>query len=333
MPRINMPTRQPQEDPLDKVIKGLSIANSIFGMRADLAKVEEAKRLQADAAVKKQQEAENFKNQQINFQNQQTEFAQKQASQAPLNDPNSAASKTYREQLRAKGVNVPDDSTAAQNSALYGSYLKEREKSPVVAAMEAERLAKTKKDAEDAAFAKTPKGKLDKMPAAEKQRYDNVVMALGAVTDMENALANGTNTFSLMGDNEFTLAANNFQEALGRMQSGGAIGKDELKTFQSLRPRPTDSADIQYQKIQKMRDLMEQRFQTLGFEKGQAQDLGLDPTRLGFSKNADVQAPAPRGSFGNEAKAATPQLTKQDLSKMSDADLASLHKQVVGKKK
>lgn len=87
------------------------------------------------------------------------------------------------------------------------------------------------------------------LSAEAQQRYDNATMALKGVQEMRKALKAGQNTFSVIGDNEFTLGSQNFVEGLGRMQSGGAIGAEEQKRFENMRPKATDSTAIQMKKL------------------------------------------------------------------------------------
>lgn len=105
-----------------------------------------------------------------------------------------------------------------------------------------------------------------KLSGENMKRYDSAVMGLEAAKGMEAALKSGDNTFSLVGDNDFTLNKNRFTEALGRMQSGGAISKEEEKRFAHMAPTFTDSAEIQQKKIQWIKDEMAKRLKTLGAE-------------------------------------------------------------------
>jgi len=115
---------------------------------------------------------------------------------------------------------------------------------------------------------KNPKdvaGKLEKLSATDKVRFDNVSLGLDGVKGMDEALKGGSNTFSLIGDNPFTVAQRYAAEAFGRMQSGGAINKDEEARFIAMGPRPTDSPAIQADKLKKQKALFEDRLKTLGF--------------------------------------------------------------------
>lgn len=112
----------------------------------------------------------------------------------------------------------------------------------------------------------TPEQRLSKLSGEDKKRYDNVVMGQKAVNDMAGALAKGDNTFSLIGDNDFTFAARRWDEAIGRMQSGGAINEEEAKRFRAMMPGATDSREMQAKKLTEMTREMNARLGTLGFK-------------------------------------------------------------------
>lgn len=99
-----------------------------------------------------------------------------------------------------------------------------------------------------------------------RSRFDSASMGLNAVDQMSSALASGNNTFSVVGDNDFTKARRNFAEAIGRMQSGGAIGKDEAKTFLDMVPTMGDSDEMKASKLNDLAVEMGLRVKNLGFE-------------------------------------------------------------------
>lgn len=125
-----------------------------------------------------------------------------------------------------------------------------------------------------AELANKAQAKGNKAPSAlntsDKARFDNSKMGLNAIQSMDAALAGGDNTFSLVGDNDFTLNLDHAAEAFGRMQSGGAINKDEEKRFKRMAPTLNDSKKIQREKLVKMQKLFVDRLQTLGFSPEQA---------------------------------------------------------------
>jgi hypothetical protein len=108
--------------------------------------------------------------------------------------------------------------------------------------------------------------KLAGLKGEERKRFDNASMALEAVDNMAKALAKGDDTFSLVGDNDFTMASSMYEEALGRMQSGGAINAEENVRFRNMRPTWTDSPEIQRKKLQTLLSEMSTRLGSLGFE-------------------------------------------------------------------
>lgn len=103
-----------------------------------------------------------------------------------------------------------------------------------------------------------------KLNAEERKRLDSASMGLAAVKDMGDALASGTNTFSLIGDNDFTAARMRFEEAIGRMQSGGAINNDEAARFRKMAPTFSDSDEMQQKKIAEIYREMALRVKSLG---------------------------------------------------------------------
>lgn len=141
--------------------------------------------------------------------------------------------------------------------------------------------------------------KLKKLNETGKARLDNVRMAHEAISGMADALAGGDNTFSIIGDNNFTMAERNFTEALGRMQSGGAINKQEEKRFAMMAPKFNDSVQIKQQKLEKMQKEMGDRFRTLGFEPS---EFGLS-TQIAHLDGAPASAAKSDGSMVKNANA------------------------------
>lgn len=115
--------------------------------------------------------------------------------------------------------------------------------------------------------------KKNQLGAEQQKRYDNVRMGLKALKGMDDALAQGGNTFELIGDDAFTLNRTAWEEAVGRMQSGGAITEVEAERFKTMVPGVFDSKEIQTQKLKKMYDEMQTRLQA--FEHQQP-DPGLN---------------------------------------------------------
>ncbi len=66
------------------------------------------------------------------------------------------------------------------------------------------------------------------------------------------------------GDTPYTVAQNLLIENIGRLQSGGAIGAEEVQNFKNLLPRPSDTSDIQKQKLQQARDFLNEKLRVYG---------------------------------------------------------------------
>ena len=116
----------------------------------------------------------------------------------------------------------------------------------------------------ETAEAKLNKAKAPKALSGEgMKRSDSAKMGLEAAQGMKDALAKGTNTFSMMGDNKFTMNATRWEEAIGRMQSGGAIQTDEADRFRGMAPTKWDSKEIQEEKLEWMLSEMTKRLETL----------------------------------------------------------------------
>lgn len=270
---VNMPN-QKQADPLDKLANALNIARQGFGIYTDLKAVEQAKA----------QKAEEDKLRQLQIKKHESE----QATAEEDNNPNSPLMGTIREAAKKRGITLPEGITPKQARTNFDAFLKPKDPrvvDPFVEEMRREKLEQEK-------FKKTPKGRLQAMSGDQRGRFDNVTMALDALTGMENALAGGSSTFSIIGDNDFTRNETKWEEAVGRMQSGGAINAEEAERFRRLIPRVRDSADQQAKKLADMRVIMEQRFGTFGFDKESAPDLGLDPVRLGWAKSKEASPDA-----------------------------------------
>ena len=124
---------------------------------------------------------------------------------------------------------------------------------------------------------KAPSRGAFKLSGEDKKRFDNIEMGSLAIKEMKDALDKGESTFSLIGDNNFTFARSRWEEAIGRMQSGGAINDEEAKRFRKLVPDALDSKLMQQKKLETMGAELERRKKTLGMD---ASDLSTDNSPL-----------------------------------------------------
>lgn len=183
---------------------------------------------------------------------------------------------------------------------------------PLAEELKYQRLGQMRREAQEAEFKKTPQGRLQALNSGDKGRLDNVKVALESVQGMAGALlGDKENTFSLIGDNNFTRNSNLFEEVLGRMQSGGAITDGEKRNFAKLRPTATDSPKMQRDKLVELQRIMSGRLQTLGFT---PEDLGISLADLKTMGVAD-----PQGTAGVEkANAGSAQIFKTNQIDWAD---------------
>lgn len=149
---------------------------------------------------------------------------------------------------------------------------------------------------------------VDSLNSTEKQRYDNIVDANNMIKSMGEALQSGQSRYSLVGDNDYTAALTRFEDALGRMQSGGAIGKEEEKRFKSMARSLGDSPEMQAKKLESLKTMMADRVRT----------LGLNPDE---DKRFQYSISKPKsGGIIDDAVAAPP---KKAIKDMTDEELAA----------
>jgi len=105
-----------------------------------------------------------------------------------------------------------------------------------------------------------------KLSQDERQLLNNSALAYKAIFDMEDAIKRGVSKTSILGDNDYTYAANRFVEGIGRMQSGGAIGTEEAENFKKLIPGRFDKEETAKNKIKDMKAELEARLKSINFD-------------------------------------------------------------------
>lgn len=105
-----------------------------------------------------------------------------------------------------------------------------------------------------------------KLSQDERALLNNSALAYKALFDMEDAIKKDVSKTSYFGDNDYTYAANRFVEGIGRMQSGGAIGPDEVENFKKLIPGRFDSPELSKKKINDMKAELESRLKSINYD-------------------------------------------------------------------
>lgn len=201
------------------------------------------------------------------------------AEDALLDDPNSNRSKALMAFAKARGIDATngrevlqlmDPKKVSESEADFSRQMKLKNVDIQATARQKEldrrnELDKARLAQSEKSKPKTLDERLAAMSGTDKARYDNAKMVAGEINKMASALDSGDNTFSMWGDNNYTSAERKAAEAYGRMQSGGAINKDEEERFLAMLPRSKDDAALQRQKLKDQYSEMESRLKTLGF--------------------------------------------------------------------
>ena len=143
---------------------------------------------------------------------------------------------------------------------------------------------------------------------------------INAITGMQQAVSSGvgpsyidSNTpilGAVIGDTPFTANQRIAAEMFGRLQSGGAINKQEEERFIAMGPRPSDSKELAAQKLEAQKAAIQDRLNILG-----ATPEVL--ARMGIAQRPSVPSQGPQAlqvpSMVNEAQAADPEYLEYQM--------------------
>lgn len=238
---MSQPTTEPQDDDSGRFLASL-IAQGAAGFGTGMM---------GGSAADIQRSAGTFQTM------RDTQENQRRAKQ--LTDPNSEESKRKREVYKSLGFQVPNNLSATDlNDPTVLQTLKGQ--------MEQSRLAAMPRGGIGVGKVKEEKPKDRKLSQDERALLNNSALAYKALFDMEKAIKEGKSRSTILGDNEYTYAANRFVEGIGRMQSGGAIGSEEAENFKRLIPGRFDNEKLSKQKIQDMKAELEARLKSINFD-------------------------------------------------------------------
>lgn len=133
---------------------------------------------------------------------------------------------------------------------------------------------------------KTGVSRLSKMSAEGQNKIGAIASGLKALDDMGASLKQGygpeyvnANTpliGNFISDTPFTQAQRVVSEVVGRLQSGGAIGTQELKNFNDMGPRAGDSPKIAAKKLEDQKSFLNNKLAAFGIKKDELQNAGFD---------------------------------------------------------
>jgi hypothetical protein len=310
---INMPNlsqRSPFQNLTESVQAALAVAGQIQGLKQNSEALERQKRKDAQEAEDRERnlgyekEDRAFKGEERS--RQKTEWSQKDEErqrtltiQKEQDDPNSPLMQSVRAMGSQMGIKIPENVAYRQ---LQGS--------PIMTAIEKrlagneDRMTAGMKAKQELAKSKDPVQRLASQSGEVKTKVGIIADVLKDVTNYESAFASGESPQYLdsktpligtfIGDNDLTKAARMMGETIGRLNSGGVIGKEEIPTFRAMLPRPSDDPEMQAQKIRDFRASMEARLTAFGFNPQELTALGFDAKTMGY----DEGSAARRGNLG-----------------------------------
>lgn len=235
---INMPSRQPQADPLEKLATALNIAKTGFGIMSDMGALNDLKAKRESAA--KQQDIENQqKNRGLDLQEQAFIMGKGDEETQGLN----------KSKMRA------------EIAKLNAEALKKGTGDPLADEMKQTRLQKMKEDANKSTNDQSNAGTF----AKRMSQAEDVLAKLEAGGDDGSGLGTAIQRSSLYPSilesqtvKQRNQAERNFLSAVLRKESGAAISTGEMQEGSvQYFPRPGDGADVLAQKAENRRTAMQ----------------------------------------------------------------------------
>ncbi len=176
-------------------------------------------------------------------------------------------------------------------------------------------LADKKRREADAEEAKTPAGMLKKLPSEAHKSIGLIASALKNTTDYESVFNKGerqglitpqTPVLGMFkGSTPVDEARVQMSEAIGRLNSGGAIGKDEEQRFYKMIPTSADDDETARRKLANFRQEMELKLSAYGVKPENLDAAGFNADLLGYGKNKQAQTQSgtsTNGLVGNMVK-------------------------------
>lgn len=269
------------------------------------------------------------------------EFKKKEAEDTILKDPNSQRSRAFKAFAKQRGLAIDDNASAydvlqmmdpkkitESEADLERQRILKREdndfngKQKALDRQSAYQL-KSMEEQQKYALKNKPEEKMKSLSGTDKARFDNALMVLKGIDEMGAALDAGNNTFSMIGDNDYTAAERRSTEAYGRMQSGGAINKEEEGRFSKTLPGMSDAKEMQRKKLLTQREEMLSRLKTLGFT---PEEIGYQPKEFTYGAEdgelMQAQAPAsvsPEQMAYNKAGAQAALAKRMNMKKTKEA--------------
>ena len=311
---INMPGYAPQKekkvDPLDRIMQGLNIASTVYGIKNNIDQSKLAK-------LKEEREAKAFAEQikQGDF-DRQTKIAEMQ-----LKGSDPVVTSDAGPVRPGEGGFTMSEWARLQKDAELKKTLAEAKKAeagpardPLTQLLAEERLHKMQADRERTNFEKSPTGRLEKLGAEAKTKVGTYASMLETLTEYENAFRGGGRKSRIdsktpligtfVSDTPIDTFTRKLTDDIGRLRSGGAINMDEEKRFLEMLPRPGDRDEMQAEKLLQVRNEVGTKLQAFGLNPDELAQSGFDGNKLGVV-----------GEFAKvEGRGLSPLTTEKDIA-------------------
>jgi hypothetical protein len=291
------PQRQ-DDDPLSTIFKGLQIANQLVDIPVNLAAMKKAN-AEAELAAKKmagggydklelakaglQVGADGNLTQDDRSKQKETNAQVKELSES-IRQGYSAVGSLAQHGKRAPGLENDLKRQESLLATLTGSKSGPQFGGQMLVA--------------DSGFTNpnSPKGRYEKTPGDIKQKVGFITEGLQNLTDYENEFSKGgrqrwvTPQTPLIGGvvsaQPIDHARTNMVEAIGRLESGGAIGKEEAKSFVSMLPTAADTDEAAIRALSNVRRAMENKLVGYGYNVADLPSIGggFDLEKMGYDK-------------------------------------------------
>lgn len=234
------------------------------------------------------------------------------------------------QKLKLEQAGLPFNQTDEFKKLEAVESMKAKHKAPTMS-YEDKLNMKAQKDAETkAAERQDPVYKLEKLGAEGRSKVGALSSGFQALDQMEKAMKNGhgpqhidANTplaGRLISDNPYSEGERVLTEVVGRLQSGGAMGENEVKTFKALGPKAGDDSASKNRKLLQQKDFLQNKLTAFGLNND-------DMKKLGFETSSKY------GQDSVNTKAAAPvKITQQHVDTVKSKSDAELYEYVFGGK-
>lgn len=281
--------REPEKDnPLDVIAKGLDIATRIYGLKVETDKLAQAKEMATQEMQLKRDLQESGR------PKREFEQLESQVKSAELRGQGFSPATIFQKgYVPAKGtdkdsIELPTLGLNPQSGlleALPQKYKKAANESELAQSIAALTIQQKQGDIAQQKRQQTLEGKYEKLGSEAKSKLGYAISVDTGLDAIAKALDSGimpprinANTPMIgqfVSDDPFTIAARQAAENYGRYQSGGAISKEEEEKFLQALPRAGDSPKIRAQKIQQLKNEMNTKARSQGFDFDQLKEIGI----------------------------------------------------------